>query len=777
MITRATNRRPRISIVNIIRSLSFFFISLIFTVSQSLSLSRATDSASSSPSSASNWFSTAKTRNSKKKNRNHHENEDNEDENDRNEMAFEILSNDEDIKCQSCVAVSMQLWLQILNRAELFDRARTGSAKNFQENRTTITKFMEKNQACVTRFKNRKLYSLKTIGDKDEDDNNTTWHLAGPGFEHVQKNPTSDMFTEEVEEKLFELCESTIEERDVVELYKKALREAEEQDMRPMAKFLDFMCFRPGPHNDNNNSQDDAEDKDDEYKKKEKEIMTQHCKGESTVERSQAFTNRSQALAQMLDEIKMRALTDAAENAIDERTGNSNLQVAKRMCLANPPKLKKMTCLFIRLEFANAIPKLVQQLQNVTEHKKKLEHEISQIDQGQNFDYDDEDYDGDGNFEEHLVQAKATRLDRTFNHTLKMATTACESLLEMKPNSASGMHNYAVVKRYAPGGYEEAIKYATKALELHEKNEDKMEGYKFIAEANHHLENHDAAMQNAKLANSVIDSHSTARLFANRLLASLHVAQVFREMTGDTLANAAKIEKEENKHNNEKDGASSSSSKALSVSEIETKKKASDIMSAFVEDLELSSKLLYDVIWEDARREHLIHLGVALYLLEAAKDAALGKFTKQQHDALTEAKQLCLLKPEHMEEYEKILCKDVLVLSARKLLDGTIFALAGDALHMALPYDDENSMIWADMGFAQFMSGELEIAKMCFENAKKFDANFTLPEDISIALEHVGENELLNEPTNDNNNNNNNNNNKEEEEEEHNQSSHHQQEL
>ena len=67
------------------------------------------------------------------------------------------------------------------------------------------------------------------------------------------------------------------------------------------------------------------------------------------------------------------------------------------------------------------------------------------------------------------------------------------------------------------------------------------------------------------------------------------------------------------------------------------------------------------------------------------------------------------------------MCRDVLVLTGRKLLKEKLYALAGDALHMALIYDEENSVTWADVGFSQFAIGKLEIEKMCFDNAKKYD--------------------------------------------------------
>ena len=126
-----------------------------------------------------------------------------------------------------------------------------------------------------------------------------------------------------------------------------------------------------------------------------------------------------------------------------------------------------------------------------------------------------------------------------------------------------------------------------------------------------------------------------------------------------------------------------------------------------------------------------------------ANDNALGRFTKPQHDALTEAKKLCLLKPEHMEDHEIKLCRDVLVLTGRKLLKEKLYALAATR-YICVNYDEENSVTWADVGFSQFAIGKLEIAKMCFDNAKKYDPdNFVLPEDVRAALEDVGENELL----------------------------------
>ena len=206
------------------------------------------------------------------------------------------------------------------------------------------------------------------------------------------------------------------------------------------------------------------------------------------------------------------------------------------------------------------------------------------------------------------------------------------------------------------------------------------------------------------------------------------------------MTNAARIEKDELDHQEKESG----SSKALSNEEMDLKRRAVKLHDELKENLEAAAKMLDDVIWEDPRREHLINMGIVLYLIEAANDNALGRFTKIQHDALTEAKQLCLLKPEHMEDHEKALCRDVLSLTGRKLVKEHFFALAGDALHMSLIYDEESSILWADVGFTQYSIGKLEIAKMCFDNAKKYDPeNFVLPEDIRAALEDIGENVLL----------------------------------
>ena len=148
--------------------------------------------------------------------------------------------------------------------------------------------------------------------------------------------------------------------------------------------------------------------------------------------------------------------------------------------------------------------------------------------------------------------------------------------------------------------------------------------------------------------------------------------------SGKILTNAARIEKEEFDHQEKESG----SSKALSNEEMDLKRRAVKLHDELKENLEAAAKMLDDVIWEDPRREHLINMGIVLYLIEAANDNALGRFTKIQHDALTEAKQLCLLKPEHMEDHEKAMCRDVLSLTGRKLVKEHFFALAGDALHM-----------------------------------------------------------------------------------------------
>ena len=651
-----------------------------------------------------------------------------------------LLSNE--LSCDACVAANVQIFQQIRDRAELYERAISADS---MANLKSDSIFAKPDVACNTRFRNRNLYSLKPVQEETGD----KLYLAGPGLDHMRKNPRNNLFRKEVEAVLHETCRKSLREHDAVDVYKKAFREVASQVPEGsetgvnynsvLTSFVTRMCLFPGPNN-----LDDVVNASSEEKKQAEaslKTQTQYCKGERREERVQNFQEETLRVSGILDEIKKKALMDAAENAIDEKTGKSNLQVAKRMCLSG--KLEETTCLFIRLEFANTVPKLVANLQNITEHQKKLEYQISQIDEGEDFDYDDEDYDGDGDFDERFLEAQKTRMDAKFNYTLKMAATACQSLLEMKPNSASGTHNSAAVRRYAKdeNAMEDAIEFAKKAIDLHATNEDKMEGYKFISEANYALKKYDEAMKYAQMAKDIIDALSPGRVYAYRLLASLHVARTFREMaTGEILTKAAQIEKEELEHQEKESG----SSKALTNQEMDLKRRASTLHDELKEGLKAAANMLDDVIWEDPRREHLINMGIALYLLEAANENALGQFTKPQHDALTEAKKLCLLKPEHMEDHEKVLCRDVLVLTGRKLLKEQLFALASDALHMALMYDEKSSILWGDIGFAQYSIGKLEIAKMCFENAEKYDPeNFVLPEDIAAALEDVGENELL----------------------------------
>ena len=663
----------------------------------------------------------------------------------------EVLLRSE-LSCDACVATSVQIFGQIRHRVEAHERATSGGGapdsgrKEEFGNLKSESLFARPDIACKTRFQNRLKYSLKPLKEEGGEEK---LHLAGPGFDHMRNNPRNTLFRKDVERVLYELCEKSLREHDAIETYKKAVKEGTSQlpegeqarntNNAVLMSFVTQMCFFPGPNNvdDVENASSEEKRQAEEWSKK----QTQYCKGERREERVQNFSDHSLRASNILEEVKRKALTDALENAIDETTGKSNLQVAKRMCLSG--KLKETTCSFVRLEFANAVPKLVAQLQNITENQKKLEYEMSQIDESENFDYDDEDYDGDGDFAERFLEAKKTRLDTNFNHTFKMATTACASWLEMEPNSAYGTHNSATVRRYGKdeNAIEDAIDFAKKAIDLHATNEDKMEGYKFISEANHALGRYDEAMKYAQMAKDVIDVLSPERASAYRLLASVHVARTFQEMaTGEILTKAARVEKEEIDYREKESG----SSKALTNEELDLKRHASNLHDELKGNLEAAATMLEDVIWEDPRREHLINMGIALYLLEAANDNALGRFTKPQHDALTEAKKLCLLKPEHMEDHEKKLCRDVLVLTGRKLLKEKLYALAGDALHMALIYDEENSVTWADVGFSQFAIGKLEIAKMCFDNAKKYDPdNFVLPEDVRAALEDVGENELL----------------------------------
>ena len=201
----------------------------------------------------------------------------------------------------------------------------------------------------------------------------------------MRNNPRNTLFRKDVERVLYELCEKSLREHDAIETYKKAVKEgisklpegeqARNTNNAVLMSFVTQMCFFPGPNNvdDVENASSEEKRQAEEWSKK----QTQYCKGERREERVQNFSDHSLRASNILEEVKRKALTDALENAIDETTGKSNLQVAKRMCLSG--KLKETTCSFVRLEFANAVPKLVAQLQNITENQKKLEYEMSQI--------------------------------------------------------------------------------------------------------------------------------------------------------------------------------------------------------------------------------------------------------------------------------------------------------------------------------------------------------------------------------------------------------------
>ena len=105
----------------------------------------------------------------------------------------------EELSCDTCVAANVQIFQQIRNRAELYERAVSGADSidattltwTTQKKLETSKKWLQPDVACGTRFRNRNLYSLKPVFEGRDN-----LYMAGPGFDHMRKNQEIPCFGE-----------------------------------------------------------------------------------------------------------------------------------------------------------------------------------------------------------------------------------------------------------------------------------------------------------------------------------------------------------------------------------------------------------------------------------------------------------------------------------------------------------------------------------------------------------------------------------------------------
>jgi tetratricopeptide (TPR) repeat protein len=135
--------------------------------------------------------------------------------------------------------------------------------------------------------------------------------------------------------------------------------------------------------------------------------------------------------------------------------------------------------------------------------------------------------------------------------------------------------------------------------------------------------------------------------------------------------------------------------------------------------LSAAVNLFVDAMILDATTADIVHLGVSLYLQQAAESAALSLLSPTQLFLLSSAEDTCKSDPKGSKA-SRTVCEDVFVLAGTHLLQNGYAALASDALMLALSVRDKSALIWGHLGTAHLKMDNIEASEQCFQKMLQY---------------------------------------------------------
>ena len=121
-------------------------------------------------------------------------------------------------------------------------------------------------------------------------------------------------------------------------------------------------------------------------------------------------------------------------------------------------------------------------------------------------------------------------------------------------------------------------------------------------------------------------------------------------------------------------------------------------------------------------QNEIAQLGMTIYFLQAAQDAALKKLTREQLQVLKNARHFCSRSGTDADSA----CADMLELAGQHMFEKGFIAIGNDALQMALVLDKARTQLWSSLGYGFMTIGKFKLAKVAFDKAKESDETFTL---------------------------------------------------
>jgi len=407
-----------------------------------------------------------------------------------------------------------------------------------------------------------------------------------------------------------------------------------------------------------------------------------------------SFISSVQDDVNKLHETVEDAKRELVNKTADDDDKRVNVTIAKAMC--NEHTLSDVACSFLSSELLSAGKAQIQRWHNYTGEAHKYSVRVAAA-----YDTapDENDVDFDGDKEELLVEAMLNITSLRANYSMLSAELNFETTLAIKPGYHVAVHNLAYA--YKDGEkFTEARDMLKPALD-----ESKAEGldtvtlaesWKLMCEIEHKLDNTESAIEACKKAIALDDRNFDAL----RLLAQLHMVNFFTELHD--------IRSMDNTTHGIADRQ-----RDLSVPLAQAK-------------ILFTSALTLDPV-----KNEIAQLGMVLYFEQAAEEAALQLFTREQIGALMKARHTCANTDLGVDG----VCSDMLELAANHLLKMGFIAIGSDALQMSLVLDGSRVHVWRNLGFSYMHNGNFKAAEVAFDNAKKLDKTFKIDESIQALFE------------------------------------------
>ena len=392
------------------------------------------------------------------------------------------------------------------------------------------------------------------------------------------------------------------------------------------------------------------------------------------------------ALSKSLEESTVAANAAASElyNATVDENNLVNMTLANEKC--NNESMSSAACDVLVRELLNKGDENSRAFHNFTGEATKYE---KLLERGGEKKLDDDDVDKDGDVHELYADAMLNASQIKANITLARAASYFSNALDIDSENYVARHNLAYAYRSAKNWT--AAKEHLYVIVASERandmaSETRAESLKLLCEVEFHDENVTGALSACRKSIE-LDQYNFHTL---RLLAQIHVVRFFEEVEAIRATDEDDLQ-EERQHNT-----------------------AHELVQAL--DLFTRALVLNPV------KNEIAQLGMTIYFLQAAQDAALKKLTREQLQVLKNARHFCARSGTDADSA----CADMLELAGQHMMEKGYIAIGNDALQMALVLDKARTQLWSNLGYGFMTIGKFKLAKVAFDKAKEFDETFAL---------------------------------------------------